>query len=175
MQYTDETVLSEVIKSPRAIGALAKAGYKTVGDVRARAVAEIGKIVGVGEFTLEQIRGLQGATPATVEEDDPTQVEESDAPIQLQSPYPSFAFTLLPAGRYADGSGKGYTTQRPLAVRFSDGRAELTKDQYLQMKYRRDDKAVLEHKQAQKPWRREAVEWLRARRQHGLGYHVMTD
>lgn len=175
MQYTDETVLGEVLKSPRAIGALAKAGFATVGDVRKRAVAELSKIVGVGEFTLEQIRGLQGSATPAAEPDDPTKVEESDAPVQLMSPYPSFAFTLLPAGRFADGSGRGYTTQRPLVVRFSDGRGELTRDQYLLMKYRRDEKAVLASKQNKEPWRREAVEWLKARRQHGVGYHVMTD
>lgn len=174
MQYTDETAISEVLKSPRAIGALQRAGLTTVGDIRRKAISELGKLTGVGEFTLEQIRGLQVEdVPETPE--DITQVEESDEPIQLMSPYPSFGFTLLPAGRFSDGSGRGYTTQRPLTVRFADGRGELTKEQYLTMKYRRDEKAVLGAKQAKEPWRREAVEWLKTRRQHGLGYHVMTD
>lgn len=174
MQYTDETAISEVLKSPRAIGALNRAGVMTVGDIRRKAITELGKLVGVGEFTLEQIRGLQGEdVPAAP--DDFTQVEESDEPVQLMSPYPSFGFTLLPACRFADGSGRGYTTQRPLVVRFSDGRGELTKEQYLLMKYRRDEKAVILAKQNKEPWRREAVEWLKTRRQHGVGYHVMTD
>ena len=166
------TKLTDILDSPRAGAALKKAGFVTVEDLGNATMAALQKINGVGQRTVEQLKALDAA--ATPNPDD-AEVEEGPHAIHLRSKREKYVIWVLRGDRIVDQLRGSTKVVPPLLIQFEGGRGTLSRETYLKRKYFRDEKAIQAHLDAGKPWRQEAVEWLRSRRKHGIEYFVMTD
>lgn len=154
--------LREVVESPRALAALEKHGFKTLGDVAAKGVGSLHGIVGVGEASIALIDRALGPIP-TEKSEEVLSIEEGPHALRLESPFPQFRILIVPAGRVTQPGG-GYAIEESLFVEFDRNQGALSKEAFLMRKFERDRQKVRDAMKDPKfPWRAEAVEWLKGR------------
>jgi hypothetical protein len=169
---TAETAIRDAgFESPRSVYAMEKAGIKTVGDLANFTLAQLAAIKGVGERTLEQVNEILGSD--VKREEDFDEVEEGPNPIHLMSPFAQYQIWVRHGDIERIQGQRGGKVFSPVVIRFVDGRGKLTREQYLMRKYARNEDKIREHIEQNLPWRKEAVEWLKSRRNFGRSYHLM--
>lgn len=169
----DETMrLSGIIESPRAVGALKAAGFNTIADLQGATLDSLESLKGVGPRTVEQLKELGVGEKSKVWED----VEEGDHPIHFQSQHDAMSIILLPGDFVAHGGGrKGGRMVPGIIAQAEHGRGTVTREQWLMAQYGRDKALVDQHVKSKKPWRKDAVQWLRNRKACGRDYHLLID
>lgn len=174
--YSDETLIEDVVGSPKALKALKAKGINKVGDIRS--MADVVSIPGVTPGVIAQLSELpiRKEKPPVKDSD----IEEGEHPIILRSRFPGFIIRLLggdivpaPVGM----PGRPSIIQ-PIAVMFKAGAATLDRRLWLTMKYRRNMltvEAEMAKPATEAPWRAEAVRWLRGKATHRQGAFIVLE
>lgn len=173
---TDATLLETIIPSRNVRKTLKGYGLNTVGDVRAKGIGIIRGLPGIGEVSLEALRVAVGVVaPAAVEPATIDSWEEGPFPLHLHSPHRGFQFPLKKARLLVDSAG-GTQEQSPLWVSFEEGEAKLTSREWFLKIHDGDEVKAERDVAAGKPWRLEALAWLRTRSSFRRGdFAVKTD
>jgi len=170
------TPIEDVIGSPRAIKALKAKGINKIGDIRS--LPEIATLAGVSSGVLARLQeaGASSTKPATPVDE----IEEGEHPVVLRSKHAGYILRLLggdvvPAPVGIPGRP---SIVQPVAIMFKNGEAELSRQTWVTMRHRRDQFKINEdmaHPAADRPWRAEAIGWLRSRTSHRRGDFVVLE
>lgn len=177
----DETLIHEIVTSPRAVKHLEAAGFNTLGDVRARGVEQTVRLRYVGQVSIEELKraiGPQGAPEPVEPEDDGPEFEEGGQPLHLErTPTGPARISFLPAHK-VEAPGGGYKMQTPVFIEFDlrSGRAKVTQRMYWLRRFNRDEERVRLAIEEGHPWRQDCADMLRREfRSHGTGFIVLSD
>lgn len=169
---TDDTLIEEIVASKKNVTILNTNGVLTVGDAKKKSIKEMAEW-GVGEVSLNEITAACNPPKMPVKSDE---VEEGPNPIHIRSPYQGFSLQILPGDAIRNESGRGVRPVKPIYLVCYRGEGKLTADMWFTRKYKRDRVAVDKAIQGGEPWRKEAVEWLRARKAHqSKDFVILTD
>lgn len=151
--------LKDIVSSPRATKALARAGYSTLGDLKDVPVETVAAVPGVGPATLAELEAAWAPDATNPNElTDFDSIEEGPHPIHLSSPYAGLSVRLHEATETRDG--RRIRIQLPAFLKFENGEARLTKGHYAKVRFPHDRIAQREFARSEQPWRVEAHEWL---------------
>lgn len=166
------TAIKDVVESPRAVKALAEAGYVTIDDLDGVPVESLATLKGVGQVTLDALlRAKNGPEPeAPVEE---PQWDEGPHPIHLDSPVQELALRLTEAGE--ERQGRRVRVINPIFLEFKGGEAQLRRKDYLLAKYSGDRAAAKAESLTDAPWRLDAIRWLQAKPGYNKSFFILTD
>ena len=170
-EITDDTLLKDVLSSPKNLEILQKNKITTVGGAKALTIADFVKM-GVGEVTIEEIRGL-GVRQAAQSVD--SKLEESANPIHIHSPFPGYCLQVRPGDVERNVNGRGQRIIRPLYIVCQNGRGQLTRKLWYTRKYAWDAAKIQDAEVRNEPWRLEAYDWLRARKSFNKSFRVLSD
>lgn len=168
---TDETLLADVLTSPKNIALLAKNGVNTVGDAKKLTITDIVKM-GVGDVTTAEIRDL-GVKQAAESAD--SKIEESMNDIQIISDSSEFCLQVLPGDMVPNPNGKGRQILRPLYVTCVNGKGRLSAKMWYTRIYNRNRQEVDAALAAHRPWRIAAYEWLQRSKSFKNKFRVLSD
>ena len=170
----DARPLSEIVESPRAVKALAGAGFTTLGDVRQQGLRALQGVRWVGEASISLLAEALGPS-LPEEDDDDAEIEEGTHPLRLSSPYHSYEIKLLDSNRVPRPGG-GHHVQRPIYLKFVSGEAALTKSMYLTCRFDRDaDRIDPAMADTRFRWRRDAAAYLATVSGFNRDFHLRSD
>lgn len=166
------TAIKDVVESPRAVKALAEAGYVAIDDLDGVPVESLATLKGVGQVTLDALlRAKNGPEPeAPVEE---PQWDEGPHPIHLDSPVQELALRLTEAGE--ERQGRRVRVINPIFLEFKGGEAQLRRKDYLLAKHSGDRAAAKAESLTDAPWRLDAIRWLQAKPGYNKSFFILTD
>ena len=152
--------IKDVVDSPRAIKALADAGYQTLEDVEGVSIEELSRLKGVGDVTVAALRKA-GELPEDAPIDEDAAWDEGPHPIVIESPRDNLAIRVTRASEKQ--VGRRWVPINPIFLRLENGVGRLTRELYLLAKHNGDKRAAKAELSTSEPWRLDAIEWLKAK------------
>lgn len=168
---SDDTLLKDVLSSPKNLEILHRHKVTTVGEAKRLTIGDYVKM-GVGEVTIEEIRSL-GVRQAAQSID--AKIEESVNPIHIHSPYDGYCLQVRPGDVERSPNGRSHRVIRPIYVVCQKGRGQLTRKMWYTRKYAWDAAKIQDAEVRNEPWRLEAYEWLQARKSFNKSFRVLSD
>lgn len=181
--------LSRLIQSPSARAVLTGAGIRTLADAKAAGMEALAQIPGIGDGTLELLRGALVEVPPPPEAPEPgakagekpkpykniRPTEEGPHPLLLHSPHREYRFPLKKARRNHNVVTGEVTDEVPLWVEFFDGHAQITALEWALRRHRGDEDKARADVANKAPWRVECAEWLRSRNGFPRDFAIQGD
>lgn len=175
MSNATDITLDSIIQSPRARKALEALGWTTMADVEDKSYAELISAPGIGEGTVQailQARGPSASEPEIPSTPEPT-IEEGPHAIRLDSPYNELRIRINHSEEVRDG--RRVRVKPADWVRFARGLATFTRENWAMHLFPFDRAAQAKWLRDDKPWRVEAVEYLKSLRAYKSGSFVILN